>query len=76
MLKFSFFSEDNWEDLDIDHSINYGIDYEEIIPSDLEDQIQLNICHCTCHQFGDLTHCRSCGLKVLIFCFFIYLRIL
>jgi len=63
-LNFSFFSDDNWEDLDIDQSINCGIDYEEIIPSDSEDQIQLNICHCTCHKFGDITHCRSCGLKV------------
>lgn len=59
----SFFSDDNWEDLDIDQSINCGIDYEEIIPSDSEDHTQLNICHCMCHKPGDNTHCRSCGLK-------------
>ncbi|XP_022161524.1 uncharacterized protein LOC111027448 isoform X2 [Myzus persicae] len=59
----SFFSDDNWEDLDIDQSINAGIDYEEIIPSDSEDHTQLNICHCMCHKPGDITHCRSCGLK-------------
>lgn len=59
----SFFSDDNWEDLDIDQSINCGIDYEEIIPSDSEDHTQLNICHCMCHKPGDNAHCRSCGLK-------------
>ncbi|XP_025196927.1 uncharacterized protein LOC112595799 [Melanaphis sacchari] len=59
----SFFSDDNWEDLDIDQSNNCGIDYEEIIPSDSEDHTQLNICHCMCHRPGDNTHCRSCGLK-------------
>ncbi|XP_025409091.1 uncharacterized protein LOC112682643 [Sipha flava] len=59
----SFFSDDNWEDLDIDQSINCGIDYEEIIPSDSEDQTLLNICHCLCHKTGDNIHCRSCGLK-------------
>ncbi|VVC44298.1 Hypothetical protein CINCED_3A021929 [Cinara cedri] len=59
----SFFSDDNWEDLDVDQSVNYGIDYEEIIPSDSEDHTLLNICHCICHRLGDNAHCRSCGLK-------------
>lgn len=62
----SFFSDDNWEDLDIDLSITCGIDYEEITPSDLEDHTLLSICHChcVCHKSGENTHCRSCGLKV------------
>lgn len=73
---FSFFSDDNWEDLDIDQSINCGIDYEEIIPSDSEDHTQLNVCHCMCHKPGDNTHCRSCGLKVSIVFFNIELKFL
>lgn len=67
ILYFSFFSDDDWEDLDIEQSINYGIDYEEIIPSDSEDHTLLSICHCICHKLGDNAHCRSCGLKVHIY---------
>ncbi|XP_050529081.1 uncharacterized protein LOC126898780 isoform X2 [Daktulosphaira vitifoliae] len=59
----SLFSEDSWEDLDINQSVDYGIDYEEINPSNSEDLTYLNLCHCSCHKDGESSHCRSCGLK-------------
>ncbi|XP_050438264.1 uncharacterized protein LOC126844250 isoform X2 [Adelges cooleyi] len=59
----SFFSDDNWEDLDIDKSINSGIDCEDINPLDSEDTTCFNVCHCGCHKNGVNSHCKSCGLK-------------